>query len=96
MSYSLVRLGTYEDFKSRLSTTKEGEFRKPKTHELLAAACLAGALGGIAGNPAGAWVSPLALLVINADADAEIGNRYPPSPNDKRPSETSRTEVQLL
>ncbi|KAK7467481.1 hypothetical protein VKT23_004533 [Stygiomarasmius scandens] len=52
MSYSLVRLGTYEEFKSRLSTTKEGELRKPKTHELLAAACLAGALGGIAGNPA--------------------------------------------
>ncbi|THV07818.1 mitochondrial carrier [Dendrothele bispora CBS 962.96] len=53
MSYSLVRLGTYEEFKSKLSIRSEdGKPRKPKTYELLAAACLAGALGGIAGNPA--------------------------------------------
>jgi len=48
MSYSLVRLGAYEEMKTRLS--KKG---KPGTLELLAAASLAGGLGGVAGNPAG-------------------------------------------
>ena len=48
MSYSLVRLGVYEKIKVKLS--KEGN--SAPTH-LLMAACLAGALGGVAGNPAG-------------------------------------------
>jgi Mitochondrial carrier protein len=48
MTYSLVRLGSYEEIKRRIS--KE---HPPKTGELLMAACVAGALGGIAGNPAG-------------------------------------------
>jgi dicarboxylate transporter 10 len=49
MSYSLVRLGTYEEIKSRLS--RNGP---PSTFSLIAAASFAGGLGGIVGNPAGA------------------------------------------
>lgn len=49
MSYSLVRLGSYERMKEYLS---QGG-KKPKTYELLVAASLAGGLGGVAGNPAG-------------------------------------------
>ncbi|KAF9258586.1 mitochondrial carrier [Marasmius fiardii PR-910] len=47
MSYSLVRLGSYEEMKSRIS-----QRHKPTTPELLLAASLAGGLGGVAGNPA--------------------------------------------
>ncbi|KAF5392557.1 hypothetical protein D9757_002172 [Collybiopsis confluens] len=47
MSYSLVRIGAYEEMKRRLSQNG-----KPSSAQLLAAACLAGGLGGIAGNPA--------------------------------------------
>ena len=49
MSYSLVRIGSYEKIKEHLS--RNG---KPSTLQLLLAASLAGALGGIAGNPSGA------------------------------------------
>lgn len=48
MSYSLVRIGSYEEMKRRLS-----ENEKPTTGSLLVAASLAGGLGGIVGNPAG-------------------------------------------
>lgn len=48
MTYSLVRLGAYEEFKSRLA--KNGH---PSTIQLLLAATVAGGLGGLAGNPAG-------------------------------------------
>lgn len=48
MTYSLVRLGAYEKMKANLS--KDGP--APGSH-LLLAAMLAGALGGLAGNPAG-------------------------------------------
>lgn len=47
MSYSLVRLGSYDEIKGRLSG--DGV---PTTGQLLFAAGLAGGLGGIAGNPA--------------------------------------------
>ncbi|KAF8973857.1 dicarboxylic acid transporter, partial [Flammula alnicola] len=47
MSYSLVRLGAYEKMKAHLS-----QRGKPSTARLLLAACVAGGLGGIAGNPA--------------------------------------------
>ncbi|CAA7259983.1 unnamed protein product [Cyclocybe aegerita] len=47
MSYSLVRLGAYEKMKAHLS--QDG---KPSTFRLLIAACVAGGLGGLAGNPA--------------------------------------------
>jgi len=48
MSYSLVRLGAYEKMKAQLS--QDG---KASTTRLLLAACAAGGLGGVAGNPAG-------------------------------------------
>jgi dicarboxylate transporter 10 len=51
MSYSLVRLGSYEAIKQKLS----GEHRA-STGKLLSAAALAGGLGGVAGNPAGTCV----------------------------------------
>ena len=51
MSYSLVRLGSYEAIKQKLS----GE-RRASTGKLLSAAALAGALGGVAGNPAGTFI----------------------------------------
>jgi dicarboxylate transporter 10 len=50
MSYSLVRLGAYEKMKQNLTA---GGTKKPENWRLLAAAGLAGGLGGIAGNPAG-------------------------------------------
>ncbi|KAF5373767.1 hypothetical protein D9758_000853 [Tetrapyrgos nigripes] len=68
MSYSLVRLGTYEDFKIRLS---QRGTRKPRTYELLAAACLAGALGGIAGNPA-----DILLVRMTSDTVKPLEQRY--------------------
>jgi dicarboxylate transporter 10 len=54
MSYSLVRLGVYESLKQRLT---EGGQRKPEAWRLIVAAGVAGGLGGIAGNPAGQYVS---------------------------------------
>jgi len=48
MSYSLVRLGSYEEMKRRM--TENGQ---PSAGKLLLAASVAGGLGGIAGNPAG-------------------------------------------
>ncbi|KAG6892589.1 hypothetical protein C0992_013306 [Termitomyces sp. T32_za158] len=56
MSYSLVRLGTYEELKARFS--KDGP---PSTTRLILAASLAGGLGGIAGNPAGMEILNLSL-----------------------------------
>lgn len=49
MTYSLVRLGSYEVIKQRLSGKQ-----RASTAKLLSAAALAGGLGGVAGNPAGA------------------------------------------
>ena len=48
MSYSLVRLGSYDVIKQSLA----GDGRA-STGQLLLAAGLAGGLGGVAGNPAG-------------------------------------------
>jgi solute carrier family 25 (mitochondrial dicarboxylate transporter), member 10 len=48
MTYSLVRIGSYEELKRRMSINST-----PTTSHLLLAACVAGAFGAIAGNPAG-------------------------------------------
>lgn len=48
MTYSLVRLGSYEAIKAKL--VHDGN---ASTTRLLLAAMLAGGLGGMAGNPAG-------------------------------------------
>ncbi|KAH0838613.1 mitochondrial carrier domain-containing protein [Lanmaoa asiatica] len=47
MTYSLVRIGSYEEMKRRMS-----ENGKPSAGKLLLAASVAGGLGGVAGNPA--------------------------------------------
>lgn len=47
MTYSLVRLGSYEEMKRRMS-----ENGNPSAGKLLLAAGVAGGLGGVAGNPA--------------------------------------------
>lgn len=48
MTYSLVRLGSYESLKAKL--VQDGN---ASTTRLLLAAMAAGGLGGMAGNPAG-------------------------------------------
>jgi solute carrier family 25 (mitochondrial dicarboxylate transporter), member 10 len=50
MTYSLVRLGTYE--KMKLSLSRDG---RASSWRLLMAAMVAGGLGGVAGNPAGTF-----------------------------------------
>ena len=52
MTYSLVRIGSYEEMKRRM--TQNGS---SSTGKLLLAASVAGGLGGIAGNPAGKSLS---------------------------------------
>jgi dicarboxylate transporter 10 len=52
MTYSLVRIGSYEEIKRRI--TKK---RPASNTTLLVAASLAGGLGGLAGNPAGDYYS---------------------------------------
>lgn len=47
MTYTLVRLGSYEEMKRRMS-----ENGKPSAGKLLLAAGVTGGLGGVAGNPA--------------------------------------------
>ncbi|KAF7306501.1 hypothetical protein MIND_00441400 [Mycena indigotica] len=71
MSYSLVRIGTYEEFKSRLS--RNGP---PSGLALIAAASLAGGLGGIVGNPAGASFSYIILVRMTSDSMRPPENRY--------------------
>ncbi|KAJ7102422.1 mitochondrial carrier [Mycena belliarum] len=66
MSYSLVRLGTYEELKSRLA--KDGP---PSTLALIAAASFAGGLGGIVGNPA-----DIILVRMTSDSMRPPEKRY--------------------
>ncbi|RDB28977.1 Mitochondrial dicarboxylate transporter [Hypsizygus marmoreus] len=66
MSYSLVRLGTYEELKARLS--RDGP---PSTIRLLLAASLAGGLGGVAGNPA-----DILLVRMTSDSVRPPDKRY--------------------
>lgn len=80
MSYSMVRLGVYEEMKSKLS--KDGP---PSNVDLLLAAAMAGALGGIAGNPAGTNHSML-FVQVN---DLQHWLRYRIGPNDQRFHSTS-------
>lgn len=56
LSYSMVRIGSYEDIKRRLSRDE-----KPTTGKLLVAAGIAGGLGGVAGNPAGSQRSKVTV-----------------------------------
>lgn len=81
MSYSMVRLGSYEKMKEHLS----GEGR-PSALQLLFAASLAGGLGGIAGNPAGMFpvrwsasaslVLDIVLVRMTSDLIRQPDKRY--------------------
>lgn len=66
MSYSLVRLGSYEKMKAYLS--RDG---RASTPNLFVAACLAGGLGGIAGNPA-----DIILVRMTSDLTRAPDKRY--------------------
>ena len=85
MSYSMVRLGVYEEMKSQLS--KDGP---PSNVDLLLAAILAGGLGGIAGNPAG--TNPHSMLFAQFN-DLQHWLRYRIDPNDQRFHSTSREAI---
>nr|GAT57548.1 predicted protein [Mycena chlorophos] len=66
MSYSLVRIGAYEELKSRLS--RNGP---PSGVALIAAASVAGGLGGIVGNPA-----DIILVRMTSDSIRPPEKRY--------------------
>jgi len=66
MSYSLVRLGSYEAIKQKLS----GDHRA-STVKLLSAAALAGGLGGVSGNPA-----DIILVRMTSDSTRPPEQRY--------------------
>ncbi|KAI0961053.1 hypothetical protein AcV7_000259 [Taiwanofungus camphoratus] len=66
MTYSLVRLGSYENFKAEMSKDS-----LPSTGKLLLAAMLAGGLGGIAGNPA-----DILLVRMTSDSVRPPEKRY--------------------
>lgn len=66
MSYTLVRLGSYEEMKRRMSLRSP-----PATGKLLLAAAIAGALGGIAGNPA-----DILLVRMTSDSLKRPEQRY--------------------
>ena len=51
MTYSLVRLGSYDTIKASLA-----DGGRPTTGQILLASGIAGGLGGIAGNPAGSYL----------------------------------------
>jgi len=79
MSYALVRIGSYEKIKQRLSHNG-----KPSTSQLLFAAGFAGALGAISGNSSGALF-----------ADRLNTNLMPihSCPHDERPHPRTRRTV---
>ncbi|KAF9243777.1 mitochondrial carrier [Melanogaster broomeanus] len=66
MTYSLVRLGCYEEMKRRMS-----EDGQPSAGKLLLAASVAGGLGGVAGNPA-----DIVLVRMTSDSLRPPEQRY--------------------
>lgn len=66
MSYSLVRIGSYEKMKQRMA--ESGPLTTPR---LLVASSLAGGLGGVAGNPA-----DIILVRMTSDSTRPIEKRY--------------------
>ncbi|KAF8139925.1 mitochondrial carrier [Boletus edulis] len=66
MTYSLVRIGSYEELKRRMSAKG-----KPSTGKLLLAAGVTGGLGGIAGNPA-----DIVLVRMTSDSLRPPEKRY--------------------
>lgn len=72
MSYSLVRLGSYEAIKQKISAGKN-----PSTAHLLLAAAVSGGFGGVAGNPAGVCSREMPSSLLNKFC------RHHPCENDK-------------
>ncbi|KAG1749674.1 mitochondrial carrier domain-containing protein [Suillus paluster] len=68
MTYSLVRLGSYEEMKRRMS---DNGLQSPSAGKLLLAASVAGGLGGIAGNPA-----DILLVRMTSDSVRPPEKRY--------------------
>jgi len=66
MSYSLVRLGAYEEMKARISQSG-----RPSAVSLILIASLAGGLGGVAGNPA-----DILLVRMTSDSIRPPEKRY--------------------
>lgn len=70
LTYSMVRIGSYEAIKDRLTNG-----RKPTTSQLIISGAVAGGLGGIAGNPA-----DIVLVRMTTDAlrppEAQRGYRH--------------------
>jgi len=66
MSYSLVRLGSYEAIKQRISARGQ-----PSTSQLLLAAAVSGGLGGVAGNPA-----DIVLVRMTSDSTRPAETRF--------------------
>jgi dicarboxylate transporter 10 len=67
MTYSLVRLGSYESMKYHMSA----DSKRPSSGKLLLAAMAAGALGGVAGNPA-----DVLLVRMTSDSLRPVEQRY--------------------
>lgn len=70
LSYSLVRFAAYEDFKKRL-VAHSGSDKPPSKPQLALAGALAGAAGGLVGNPA-----DVILVRMQGDAARPVAERY--------------------
>ncbi|EJD32450.1 mitochondrial carrier, partial [Auricularia subglabra TFB-10046 SS5] len=68
LSYSLVRFAAYEDFKKRLTAASD---KPPSKPQLALAGALAGAAGGLVGNPA-----DVILVRMQGDAARPPAERY--------------------
>lgn len=87
MTYSLVRLGSFEPIKASLSS--DGP---PSPATTFLAAMLAGALGGMAGNPAGE--SPQCPILSSVTHTRRPRCRV--CAHDKRLDKTARTKIRVL
>jgi dicarboxylate transporter 10 len=67
MTYSLVRIGSYEEIKRLIA-----KVHPPSTGELLLAASVAGGLGGVAGNPAGKYVCYYEPMLLSCRRSSDI------------------------
>lgn len=87
MTYSLVRLGSFASIKNSISA--DGP---PSAANTFLAAMLAGALGGMAGNPAGTrpfyHIALPCLTILSFRCDF--------GPNDQRSHQTSRAAIWVL
>ncbi|KAG8986543.1 Mitochondrial dicarboxylate transporter [Tulasnella sp. 427] len=77
LTYSMVRIGSYEAIKDRLTNgTPGGERRKPTTSQLIISGALAGGLGGIAGNPADIVLIRAVLMTSSQMATYDVCKNF--------------------